>query len=191
MKTQIRIAIKMFVLFTLLLGLAYPLLITGIAQIAFPKKANGSLIIQGNKVIGSELIGQKFDSIIYFSSRPSAPDYGALPSGGSNLGPTSQKLKQLVDERAAQFAEFNQLHASETIPSEMVFASASGLDPHISPRAAMVQVERISKFRNLNEIQKVQLTELVNTMSESPQFGLFGKERVNVLLLNLKLDRIY
>lgn len=190
MKTQIRIAIKMFVLFTLLLGLAYPLLITGIAQIAFPEKANGSLIIQGNKVIGSELIGQKFDSIIYFSSRPSATDYGALPSGGSNLGPTSQKLKQLVDQRAAQFAEFNQLQASETIPAEMVFASASGIDPHISPGAALVQVERIAKARKFDSEKKQKLIQSISKLAEGPQFTFLGEARINVLGLNIELDKL-
>jgi len=190
MKTQIRIAIKMFVLFTLLLGLAYPLLITGIAQIAFPKKANGSLIIQRNKVIGSELIGQKFDSIIYFSSRPSATDYGALPSGGSNLGPTSQKLKQLVDERAAQFAEFNQLQAFETIPAEMVFASASGLDPHISPGAALVQVERIAEARKFDSEKKQKLIQSITKLAEGPQFTFLGETRINVLGLNIELDKL-
>lgn len=190
MKTQIRIAIKMFVLFTLLLGLAYPLLITGIAQIAFPRKANGSLIIQGNKVIGSELIGQKFDSIIYFSSRPSATDYGALPSGGSNLGPTSQKLKQLVDQRAAQFAEFNQLQASETIPAEMVFASASGIDPHISPGAALVQVERIAKARKFDSEKKQKLIQSISKLAEGPQFTFLGEARINVLGLNIELDKL-
>ena len=191
MKTQLIISIKIFTVLTVLCGIAYPLLVTGIAQLAFPEKANGSLILQGNKVIGSELIGQKFDSIIYFSSRPSATDYNPLPSGSSNLGPTSSKLKQLVTDRETQFIESNQLSASENIPSEMLLASASGLDPHISPNAALLQVGRIAKARNLNKIQKDELIQMVNNMSESPQFGLFGEDRVNVLLLNLELDRIH
>jgi len=190
MKTQLIISIKIFAVLTVLCGIAYPLLVTGIAQLAFPEKSNGSLIVQGNKVMGSELIGQKFDSIIYFSSRPSATNYNPMPSGGSNFGPTSQKLRQLVDDRKAQFAESNQLSVSENIPSEMLLASASGLDPHISPKAALLQVERISKARNLNEIQKNKLNVLVDSMRESPQFGVFGDDRVNVLLLNLELDKI-
>jgi K+-transporting ATPase ATPase C chain len=191
MKTQLIISIKIFAVLTVLCGVIYPLFITGIAQVAFPEKANGSLIVRDNKVIGSELIGQKFDSIIYFSTRPSVTDYSPLPSGGSNLGPTSSKLKQMVADRTAQFAESNQLSASEIIPSEMLLASASGLDPHISPKAALLQVDRVVKARNMNESQKQELIQLVINVSESPQFGLFGEERVNVLLLNLKLDKIH
>ena len=190
MKTQLQIAIKIFALFTVLCGIAYPLLITGIAQLAFPEKANGSLIVQGNKVIGSKLIGQKFDSIIYFSSRPSATDYNPLPSGGSNLGPTSSKLKQLVADRTAQFAKFNQLSGSEAIPSEMVYASASGLDPHISPKAALLQVERIAKARQFDNSQKQQLLQVINKLAEAPQFSVLGENRVNVLALNLELDKL-
>jgi K+-transporting ATPase ATPase C chain len=191
MKTQLIISIKIFAVLTVLCGVIYPLFITGVAQVAFPEKANGSLIVRDNKVIGSELIGQKFDSIIYFSTRPSVTDYSPLPSGGSNLGPTSSKLKQMVADRTAQFAESNQLSASEIIPSEMLLASASGLDPHISPKAALLQVDRVVKARNMNETQKQELIQLVINVSESPQFGLFGEERVNVLLLNLKLDKIH
>jgi K+-transporting ATPase ATPase C chain len=190
MKTQILIAIKLFALLTLLLGLAYPLLITGIAQLAFPEKANGSLIVQGNKVIGSKLIGQKFDSEFYFWSRPSATDYGTMPSGGSNLGPTSSRLKQLVAGRAVQFTGFNQLPASETIPSEMLLASASGLDPHISPRAAMLQVERIVKARQFDNEKKQKLILSINELAEAPQFTFLGENRVNVLMLNIELDKL-
>ncbi|HEY3369864.1 MAG TPA: potassium-transporting ATPase subunit C, partial [Prolixibacteraceae bacterium] len=107
MKTQIGIALKIFALFTLLLGVVYPFIVTGIAQLAFPWKSNGSLILQGNKVIGSELIGQKFDTAVYFSSRPSATDYNSMPSAGSNLGATSSTLKQLVNERKTHWIEFN------------------------------------------------------------------------------------
>lgn len=190
MKTQIVIAIKIFVLFTILLGFAYPLLVTGIAQLAFPEKANGSLIKKENKVVGSELIGQKFDNELYFSSRPSATDNNPLPSGGSNLGPTSSKLKQLVTDRKEQFVKFNQLSDSDIIPSEMLFASASGLDPHISAEAALLQVTRICKVRQFSEKQKQQLLQLVRDLTESPQFGLFGEEKINVLNLNMKLDKI-
>ena len=190
MKTQLQIAIKIFALLTVLCGIAYPLLITGIAQLAFPEKANGSLIVQGNKVIGSKLIGQKFDSIIYFSSRPSATDYNPLPSGGSNLGPTSSKLKQLVADRTAQFAKFNQLSGSEAIPSEMVYASASGLDPHISPKAALLQVERIAKARQFDSSRKQQLLQVINQLAEAPQFSFLGENRVYVLALNLELDKL-
>ena len=190
MKTQLIISIKIFAVLTVLCGIVYPLFITGIAQVVFPEKANGSLIRQNNKVIGSELIGQKFDSIIYFSSRPSATDYNPQPSGGSNLGPTSSKLKQLVTERTAQFIESNQLAASENIPSEMLLASASGLDPHISPKAALLQVDRIAKARNFSDEQKQKLLKVVTEHTENPQFSFLGETRINVLTLNIALDKL-
>lgn len=190
MKTQLIISIKIFTVLTVLCGIVYPLFITGIAQVVFPEKANGSLILRDNKVIGSELIGQKFDSIIYFSSRPSATDYNPQPSGGSNLGPTSSKLKQLVTDRAAQFVESNQLSASENIPSEMLLASASGLDPHISPKAAVLQVDRIVKARNFDDSKKKQLLKSISELSEAPQFSFLGENRINVLVLNIELDKL-
>ena len=190
MKTQLIIAIKIFAVFTLLCGVIYPLLITGIAQTVFQKKANGSLIVVDNKIVGSELIGQKFDSASYFQSRPSAVDYNPLPSGGSNLGPSSEKLKAQALEREAQFRKVNELPESEKVPSEMLFASASGLDPHISPKAALLQVERIASVRSLNTEQKEQLVKLVGDLTEKPQFSLLGESRVNVLKLNLALDHL-
>jgi K+-transporting ATPase ATPase C chain len=190
MKSQLIISIKIFALLTVLCGIVYPLFITGIAQLVFPAKANGSLIERDNKIIGSELIGQKFDSIIYFSSRPSATDYNPLPSGGSNLGPTSSKLKQMVADRSAQFTKFNQLSGSEAIPAEMLYASASGLDPQISPKAALLQVDRIAKARNFSDQQKQQLIKVVNDLTESPQFSFLGETRINVLELNLALDNL-
>jgi len=190
MKTQLLISIKIFAFFTILCGIVYPLFITGIAQIVFPAKANGSLIIQDNKLIGSELIGQKFDSEIYFWSRPSATDYSSMPSGGSNYGPTSLKLKQLVADRTAQWMKSNPTSDPEKIPSEMLLASASGLDPQISPKAALLQVDRIVKVRNLNESQKQQLLKLISEFSEVPQFSFLGEARINVLALNLKLDQL-
>jgi len=190
MRTQLIISIKIFAVLTLLCGVVYPLLITGIAQLAFSEKANGSLITQNNKIVGSELIGQKFDSIIYFSSWPSATDYNPLPSGGSNLGPTSSKLKQLVADRKAQWVKSNPTSDPEKIPSEMLLASASGLDPHISPQAALLQVDRIVKARNFDESQKQQLLKSVSKLSEAPQFLFLGENRINVLVLNLELDKL-
>jgi len=190
MKTLI-ISLKIFLFFTILTGIIYPLLVTGIAQVVFPAKANGSLIVQGNKTIGSELIGQQFNSPIYFSSRPSAVSYNPLPSGGSNYGLTNVKLKKFVDSCKTQFIAFNHLDSLTVIPSEMVFASASGLDPHISPKAALLQVERIAKARSFNTIQKQKLVQCIKDLSESPQFLCLGKERINVLLLNLATDKIH
>jgi K+-transporting ATPase ATPase C chain len=184
------ISLKIFLFFTILTGIIYPLLITGIAQVIFPAKANGSLIVINSRIIGSELIGQQFDSNIYFSSRPSAITYNPLPSGGSNYGLTNAKLKNLVIERKKQFIAFNKLDNLTDIPSEMLFASASGLDPHISPKAALLQVERIVKTRNFNDIQKQKLIQCIKDLKETPQFLCFGEERVNVLLLNLRLDEI-
>jgi potassium-transporting ATPase KdpC subunit len=184
------IAIKTFLVFTVLTGVIYPLLVTGIAQVVFPHQANGSLILKDNKIIGSELIGQKFDSAIYFFSRPSAIDYNPLPSGGSNYGVTSSKLKAQVTERRNKFIAFNKLDKNVEIPTEMLFASASGLDPHISPEAAALQLDRIVKARNFNNVQKQKLKLLVEKMSEAPQLTCLGESRVNVLLLNIALDKL-
>jgi len=184
------ISLKIFLFFTILTGISYPLLVTGIAQILFPEKANGSLIVKDNQIIGSELIGQKFDTIIYFTSRPSAISYNPLPSGGSNYGLTNLKLKNLVDERKHQFIARNQLDSLVTIPSEMLFGSASGLDPHISPKAALLQVDRIAKARNFNSIQKQNLVQSVINLTENPQFLVLGEKRVNVLVLNLELNQL-
>jgi|SRR5574344_1089698 potassium-transporting ATPase KdpC subunit len=184
------ISLKIFLFFIILTGILYPLMITGIAQVVFPSEANGSLITRNEKVVGSELIGQQFDSIIYFSSRPSAVSYNTLPSGGSNLGLTSTKLKNLVDERKSRFLEFNRLDSLTAVPSEMLFASASGLDPHISPEAALLQVDRIANARGFNKSKKQQLIREIDALTEKPQFFCLGKSRINVLLLNLKTDEI-
>ena len=184
------ISLKIFLFFTILTGVVYPLFITGIVQLIFPAKANGSLIVKDNKIVGSELIGQQFDSTIYFTSRPSAIAYNPLPSGGSNYGLTNKKLKDLVNERKKQFIGFNQLDSLTAIPSEMLFASASGLDPHISPPAALLQADRIAKARNFNSVQKQQMMQCLKDLTEAPQFSLLGNERINVLLLNLEIAKI-
>ena len=191
MKTQLIISIKIFAVLTVLCGIIYPLLITGFAQSFFPEKANGSLIRENNKLIGSKLIGQKFDSASYFQSRPSAVDYNPLPSGGSNLGPNSEKLKEQVAARVEQWTKSNPAVSANKIPSEMLFASASGLDPHISPTAALLQIDRIVEARNLTDAQKQHIVELVNKLTEKPQFSLLGESRINVLKLNIALDKQY
>jgi potassium-transporting ATPase KdpC subunit len=184
------IALKVFLFFTILTGIVYPLFITGISQILFPAKANGSLIIKDHKTIGSELIGQQFDSAIYFVSRPSAILYNSLPSGGSNYGLTNRKLKELVSERKHQFLAFNRLDSITEIPSEMLFASASGLDPHISPGAALLQVNRIAGARGFNSSQTQQIIDLIQNKTEKLQFSLLGEPRINVLILNIELDKM-
>lgn len=181
---------KIFLFFTVLTGLAYPLLVTGIVQVVFHDKANGSLIVKDNRIIGSELIGQNFDSIIYFTSRPSAISYSSLPSGGSNYGLTNFKLKEVVEERKNQFIIFNNTDSTTVIPSEMLFASASGLDPHVSPEAVNLQVNRISEARNFTETQKLRLINLIKDMTENPYFSFLGADRINILKLNLELDKI-
>ncbi len=184
------ISLKLFLLFTILTGVVYPLLITGIAQLIFPAKANGTLLVRDGQAIGSELIGQHFNSVVYFTSRPSVLSYNPLPSGGSNFGLTNTKLQKLVDERKHDFWSFNQSDSLITIPAEMLFSSASGLDPHISARAALLQVDRIAKARNFNNVRRQQLINCIKDLTEGPQFLCFGEERVNVLSLNLETDKI-
>lgn len=190
MKKQTIIALKFLLVMTILTGIVYPLVMTGVAQLSFPAKANGSLVMKDGKIIGSELIGQKFDSIIYFWSRPSAIGYNPIPSGGSNYGPTSDTLKKQVTARRILFATKNSITDITAIPKEMIFASGSGLDPHISPEAAMLQLERVATARNLNGVQKQKLQQLIINKTEGPQFFLFGEPRINVFELNLALDNI-
>ena len=190
MKKQTIIALKFLLVMTILTGIVYPLVMTGLAQLSFPAKANGSLVMKDGKIIGSELIGQKFDSIIYFWSRPSAIGYNPIPSGGSNYGPTSDTLKKQVNARRILFATKNSITDITAIPKEMIFASGSGLDPHISPEAAMLQLERVATARNLNGAQKQKVQQLIINKTEGPQFFLFGEPRINVFELNLALDNI-
>ena len=190
MKTQTIIALKFLLVMTFLTGVIYPFFMTGVAQLFFPAKAKGSLIMKDGKIAGSELIGQKFDSSIYFWSRPSTIDYNPIPSGASNLGPTSDKLKKQVVESRKLFATNNSITDTSAIPKEMLFASASGLDPHISPEAAFLQLKRVAMARNLNETQKQKLQQLIKNKTQEPQFFLFGEPRINVFELNLALDSI-
>jgi len=189
MKTQISIALKFLLVMTILTGIIYPLLMTGLAQLTFPAKANGSLIIKDGKVIGSTLIGQKFDSTIYFWSRPSAINYNPIPSGASNFGPTSKALLKQVTDRRVLFASKNSITDTLSIPKEMIFASGSGLDPHISKKAALIQVDRIVKVRNFDADKKQKLVKCINDLTEAPQFLCLGEERINVLALNLELNK--
>jgi K+-transporting ATPase ATPase C chain len=190
MKTQIFIALKILLVMTILTGLVYPLVMTGLAQLTFPSKANGSLIVKDGKIIGSALIGQKFDSTIYFWSRPSAIDYNPIPSGASNYGPTSAKLKQQVDDCRHKFVVKNDIKDTLSIPKEMIFASGSGLDPDISPEAAMMQLKRVAKARKFSESQKLKTLLLIKNMTKGPQFSIFGEPRINIFELNLALDKI-
>jgi K+-transporting ATPase ATPase C chain len=190
MKTQSVIALKIFLVMTTLTGIIYPLVMTGIAQIAYPSKSNGSFIIRDGKVIGSELIGQRFDSSVYFWSRPSYIGYNPVPSGASNWGPTSDTLKKLSGIRRETFAKMNSLTDLLSVPTEMIFVSASGIDPHISPEAAVMQVERISAARHFSTGEKEKLSGILNDLTEKPQFLILGQPRINVLILNIELDKI-
>jgi potassium-transporting ATPase KdpC subunit len=187
MKTQIIISIKLLLVFTVLTGILYPLFITGIAQLTFHSKANGSLLIKDNQIIGSKLIGQNFSSDKYFWPRPSASGYNPLPSGGSNYGMTSQILKDKSFNQKYMFIQKNHLPIGTIIPQEMIYSSASGLDPHISVEAAKLQVNRISKARNIDENQILQL---IAKFKVKRQFYILGEERINVLLMNIELDKL-
>ena len=185
MLSQIRPAILLLVLFTLLTGLAYPLAITGIAAVVFPDQANGSLVVRDGTVIGSRLIGQGFAADKYFWGRPSAAGqngYDATSSGGSNLGPTAKKLL----DRVAGDVKKLQASGGPSVPVDLVTASASGLDPHVSPAAALWQVPRIARARNVSADR---VRALVEANVEGRTFGVLGEPRVNVLLVNLALDR--
>ena len=178
------IAVLMTIVTTLLLGVAYPLVVTGLAQVLFPEKANGQLIERNGKVIGSRIIGQAFSSPRYFRSRPSAAGtgYDPLNSGGTNLGPTNKKL---IDAVTAAVDAAKKENPSASVPIDLVTSSASGLDPHISPAAAAFQVPRVARERRVPEAE---IRRLVDAHMNGRQLGFLGEPVVNVLELNLALD---
>ena len=189
MKVHLRPCIVLFALLTLLTGIAYPLLVTVVAQVVFHDHANGSVVMRDGKAIGSSLIGQGFDDPKYFWSRPSSTGpngYNAASSGGSNLGPTNPALLDVVKRRVeAILAAHPEKYGA--VPVDLVTASGSGLDPHISPAAAEFQIARIAKIRGVGEDK---IHELVTNNTEGRTLGLMGEPRVNVLILNLSLDAI-
>ena len=185
MKKNLITAVLMTIATTVLLGIIYPLIVTGLAQLIFPRQANGQLIQKSGKLVGSSIIGQGFSSPSYFHSRPSAAGngYDAANTNGSQLGPTNQKL---VDRVKGDVASAQAENPGAAVPIDLVTTSASGIDPHITPAAAEFQLGRIAKERRATVEQ---LRALVGKHTESRQFGFLGEARVNVLELNLELDR--
>jgi K+-transporting ATPase ATPase C chain len=187
MFAQFRPALVMLIIMTALTGALYPLVVTQIAQIVMPHQANGSLIKQGDKLVGSELIGQAFSDPKYFWGRPSATSpypYNAAASSGSNQGPLNPALAEAVEGRVKALRDADPSN-EEAIPVDLITASGSGLDPHISPAAAQYQIARIARLRGLD---RPRVRQLVAGATEARQLGFFGEPRVNVLKLNLSLD---
>ncbi len=190
MRTTLLPAVRMLFVLTILTGILYPLSMTFLSGILFPYQASGSMILKDGHVVGSELIGPSFSSDRYFSSRPSAIGYNPIPSSGTNWGPTDKRMQDSAQARTAQFLTQNHLPTGTVVPKEMLFASASGVDPHISPEAARLQMDRVAAERGFNAEKRAALKRLVDDLSEGPQLQLFGEQRVNVLKLNLMLDRL-
>lgn len=185
---NLKIAVWTTLVTTILLGIVYPLAVTALAQVFFPVQANGDLIRLGGKIVGSRLIGQAFSSPAYFHSRPSAAGpqgYDAMDSGGSNLGPTNRRLIERVEASVRKLRAEN---PDMPIPVDLVTASGSGLDPDISPAAALFQVPQVARARGISERE---LEALVRKHTKERQFSFLGEPRVNVLELNLALDRLY
>jgi K+-transporting ATPase ATPase C chain len=190
LRKQLRPAIVMTLLLCVLTGLAYPGIVTGIAQVLFPRQANGSLVEVGGRVVGSEIIGQPFTLPWYFHPRPSAAGagYDAAASAGTNKGPTDAKLADTLIGPRVDSLVASGVVAKGEVPSDMVTASASGLDPHISPANARLQVTRVAQARNADPAA---VQQLVDARTEGRQFGFFGEPRVNVLMLNIALDSLF
>jgi K+-transporting ATPase ATPase C chain len=186
MKAHLIISVKITLITVILFGVLYPLAITGIAKIAAPNGGSGEEITVDGKLVGFELIGQKFDDDKYFNSRPSAVDYNAAATGGSNKGPTNPDYLALVQTRIDTFLVHNPGVTIEQIPVDLVTASGGGLDPHISPVAAKIQIDRIAKVRHIN---RSKVESLVNQYIEAPTLGI-GTSRVHVLKLNIALDNL-
>jgi len=186
-RRQIWTAISVTVVLMILTGLAYPMLVTGIAQLLFPEQANGSLIIENGRIVGSRLIGQRFSGPRYFHPRPSAAGagYDPLASGGTNMGPTDRNLADTLIANAVDSIIASDGAHRGGIPADLATSSGSGLDPDISPASAMIQIARVAHARN---VDSVTVAEIVARHIQGRQFGLFGEPRVNVLSLNLALD---
>jgi len=185
-------SVRQTIVWTLVAGVLYTAVMTVVAQVLFPAQANGSLVEKDGKIVGSALLAQQFTGTNYFWPRPSACSYGTGPSGlaassGSNLGPTSGALQTNVQNNITAFLSGNNLPTNTPVPADMVYASGSGLDPHISPEAARLQIKRVAASRGMDEDK---VTALVEQFTEQPQWGFLGQARVNVLRLNLALDKL-
>jgi potassium-transporting ATPase KdpC subunit len=183
----IKTCLLVFIVTVVLTGLLYPALITVIAQTVFKDMAQGSIVKNNGKIVGSYLIAQKFDKDKYFWPRPSAVDYSPMPSGGSNLSATSKALRETIRSRKISLLASDRSKKEVQIPSDLIYASGSGLDPHISPASALFQSDRVAKARH---IAKKKLIELINKATEKRYLSIFGEPRVNVLKLNLLLDSL-
>lgn len=179
MKTIVQSCLVLLI-FTVITGVLYPLGVWGVGQLIWPKQANGN----------TALVGQNFESDRYFFSRPSASNFGTMPAGASNLGPTNATLQETIAQRRAALAQKHQVSLGE-VPVDLITASASGLDPHISVASAHFQVKRVARARGLSDAQEATLAQLVEKYSEGPQWGLFGESRVNVAMLNRAVDETY
>ncbi len=180
-------ALRLVIILSAITGLAYSLVITALARVAFPAQASGSVIFINDKPIGSKLLAQEFTSARYFWPRPSVASYATVASGASNLGPTSMALKENIAARSKALHEAHRLPADAAMPDELVTTSGSGLDPHLSPQATQFQAQRVAQARGI-AVDKVQA--LIAAKTESPQWGILGEARVNVLELNLALDAL-
>lgn len=187
MKKEMISSLRILATLTVLTGIVYPLAMTGLCTVVFSKQSTGSMLTVGGKPIGSELVGQPFDRADYFWPRPSATSYNPLPSSGTNLGPTSQTLKEQVDARRVQFGD---PEATMEIPVELLFASGSGLDPHVSPAGAKYQINRVAQARGFSDLDRTRLVDLISRYTEERSLGFIGEPRVNVLMLNLALDSL-
>jgi potassium-transporting ATPase KdpC subunit len=180
-------SLRQLLVWTVLLGLLYPVVVTLLAEGLFRPQAEGSWLVQNGRVVGSELLGQQFTSTKYFWSRPSACNYSTVPSAASNLGPTSGQLRTNVMNQSAALRAAHGLATNAPVPADLLFASGSGVDPHISPEAARFQIVRVATARGLATNR---VASLVEQFVEGPQFGFLGEPRVNVLKLNLALDAL-
>jgi K+-transporting ATPase ATPase C chain len=186
---NVRITLLLFVVLTVITGVFYPIVVTVAANTGFPSQASGSFVKDSSgNIVGSELIGQMFTDPKYFWPRPSAVDYNPMPSGASNLAVSGKALQKVMAERITAFFKANP--TATEIPADTLFASGSGLDPHISVAAAKVQVDRVVKSRQLSSTQRLQIEALINKLKEGRSFFLLGEPRINVLKLNLALDSL-